>query len=58
MMAPAMIAGLRPMVCPMPIRAIPTVAVVDQEEPVLRLTRAEMMTAVGKNNWTLIKSRP
>ena len=58
MTAPATIAGLMPMVWPMPIRAIPTVAVVDQDEPVLRLIKAEMMTAVGKKNCTLIKSRP
>ena len=47
-----------PMVCPIPINAIPTVAVVLQEEPVLRLTNAAITTAVGRKKVALISSKP
>ena len=58
MIAPATTGEGIPMACPIPIKAIPTVAVVDQEDPVLKLTNAEMIVAVGRNKLTLIKSRP
>ena len=58
MTAPATMATGIPIVCPIPMSAIPTVAVVDQEEPVLKLTRAEIITAVGKKKVALIRSNP
>ena len=49
MTAPAVISGLIPIACPIPISAIPIVADVDQLLPVTRDVKAARITAVGKN---------
>ena len=48
MMAPAIIASLKPSVCPIPSSATPTVATVDHELPVATEMTAEITTAAGR----------
>ena len=48
MMAPAVMASLKPSAFPMPIRARPTVAMVVQELPIMTETMAQMTQAVTR----------
>ena len=58
MMAPAVMASLNPSARPMPSRAIPTVAITVQDEPVMTDTMAQSAQAVSRNTFGLIILMP
>lgn len=57
-MAPATTASLRPMAFPIPSKATPMVATVDQLLPVATLTMAPTTTAVKRNSFGDMISSP